>query len=82
MKTPGSKSQLFVPEAPGVLPFTSTLPLASLNLPVGVSLDLHGAVSILPERTTLKNDPDNLVGDYHQQGEMVNVGTTLRGLFR
>jgi long-chain fatty acid transport protein len=50
--------------------------------PVGVSLDLHGAVSILPERTTLKNDPDNLIGDYDQEGEMVNVGASMRGLFR
>src|SRR6187399_114952 len=38
MKIDGSKSQLFVPVAPGVLESTSALPLASLNGPVGESL--------------------------------------------
>jgi long-subunit fatty acid transport protein len=50
--------------------------------PLGIGLDLHGAVSILPERTTMKLDPTNLVGDYRQEGQMLNVGATARGLFR
>lgn len=49
---------------------------------IGVGLDLHGALSILPETTTLKTSPVDLVGDYRAEGEMVNAGATLRGAFR
>ncbi len=50
--------------------------------PVGVGVDLHGAVSVLPERITLKKSAVDLVGDYRQEGQMVNVGGTMRGTFR
>lgn len=50
--------------------------------PLRLALDLHGAVSILPKRTTLKNDPTDLVGDYEQEGQQANVGATIRGVFR
>ncbi len=54
-----------------------------VEIPVArVSLDVHGAISGLPERITLKNSPANLVGDYRAEGEMINVGTTLKGLFK
>jgi len=50
--------------------------------PLGLSLDLHGAVSILPRQLTIKNLPTDLVGDYEQEGQMVNVGATVKGVFR
>ncbi len=48
----------------------------------GLALDLHGALSILPETLTEKRTPVDLVGDYRAEGEMVNAGATMRGAFR
>jgi long-chain fatty acid transport protein len=48
---------------------------------VGLSFDVHGALSILPERLVEKTSPVDLVGDYRASGEMVNAGATLRGAF-
>ncbi len=48
----------------------------------GAALDVHGAISILPETVTIKASPVDLVGDYRAAGEMVNAGATLRGTFR
>jgi len=54
-----------------------------VEIPVArVSLDLHGAISRLPERVTLKQSAANLVGDYRSEGEMLNIGATLKGLFK
>ena len=54
-----------------------------VEIPVArVSLDLHAAISSLPERITLKNSAANLIGDYRAEGEMINVGTTLKGTFK
>jgi long-chain fatty acid transport protein len=54
-----------------------------VEIPVAhVSVDAHAAVSIFPERTMLKQSPANLVGDYHADGQQVNVGGTLSGVFK
>ncbi len=49
---------------------------------VHLSLDLHTAISGLPERVTLKKSAADLTGDYRAAGEMINVGATLIGAFR
>ena len=46
-----------------------------------LSLDLHFAYSVLPDRVTLKSSAADLVGDYTQGGNMLNVGATLGGKF-
>jgi long-chain fatty acid transport protein len=50
--------------------------------PLRLSMDLHGAVSIFPRQVTIKTLPTDLVGDYEQEGQMVNVGATVKGVFR
>lgn len=53
-----------------------------LEVPVvHLALDLHAAISALPEREHLKRSPADLVGDYVGDGEMINLGATLRGQF-
>lgn len=47
------------------------------ELPGDVRFDVHAQVSILPERTTHKDDPSNLVGEYRQRGTIVSLGATL-----
>jgi len=42
-----------------------------------IALDAHGALMILPERTTHKSNPADFVGDYRQRGRQLNVGATL-----
>ncbi|MFO0548494.1 MAG: hypothetical protein U0271_08915 [Polyangiaceae bacterium] len=49
---------------------------------IHLSFDVHGALSILPERITLKTSPADLTGDYRAAGEMANIGATLTGDFR
>ncbi len=49
---------------------------------IHMGLDVHGAVSVLPERVTLKASPTDLIGDYRASGEMLDVGATLTGTFR
>jgi long-subunit fatty acid transport protein len=46
-----------------------------------ITLDVHGAFSILPDRTTLKQNPADFVGDYTAGGTMINVGSTLTAVF-
>ncbi|MBW2526170.1 MAG: outer membrane protein transport protein, partial [Deltaproteobacteria bacterium] len=44
-------------------------------------LDVHGALSVLPERTTLKASPADFVGDYRAEGTMYGIGSTLGVVF-
>jgi long-chain fatty acid transport protein len=46
-----------------------------------VTLAVHGAFSVLPERQTLKQNPADFVGDYTAGGSMVNIGSTLTAVF-
>jgi long-chain fatty acid transport protein len=61
---------------------TPSLGLGVELVPLPLSLDAHAAISILPERVTLKASPADLVGDYRQSGTMVSGGATIQGLFR
>ncbi len=47
------------------------------ELPGDVRFDVHGQLSILPERMTHKDDPADLVGDYWQGGTIYSVGATV-----
>lgn len=49
---------------------------------IHLGLDVHGAISGLPERITLKRSAADLVGDYRVRGEMLNIGATLTGNFK
>ncbi|NUP09044.1 MAG: hypothetical protein HOW73_23585 [Polyangiaceae bacterium] len=49
---------------------------------VHLGLDVHAAVSALPETTVLKTSAADLTGDYRAEGEMLNVGATLTGNFQ
>jgi long-chain fatty acid transport protein len=58
----------------------------TLNRPGSVlqgslTLDLHGELSILPERITHKDSPADFVGDYRASGTMVGIGSTLTAVF-
>jgi long-chain fatty acid transport protein len=46
-----------------------------------VTLDLHGQLSILPERDTMKTNPADFVGDYRSSGWMLGIGSTLTAVF-
>ena len=46
-----------------------------------LSLDVHGQVSILPERITYKDNPADFVGDYRASGTMLGAGSTLTAVF-
>lgn len=46
-----------------------------------LKLDLHGALSVLPERVTVKDNPADFVGDYRARGEMFGVGATMGVVF-
>jgi long-chain fatty acid transport protein len=46
-----------------------------------LSLDLHGQLSILPERITHKDNPADFVGDYRASGWMLGIGSTLTAVF-
>jgi long-chain fatty acid transport protein len=50
-------------------------------LPGSLTLDLHGQLSVLPERVTLKDNPADFAGDYKASGTMVGIGTTLTVVF-
>lgn len=77
-----------IPEQSGITNFvdadrhTGSFGVGAEIVPLGLGLDLHAAVSVLPTRTTLKNEPTDLVGDYEQEGQQVNVGATMKGAFR
>ncbi len=58
----------------------------TLNAPGSVlmgslTLDVHGELSVLPERLTYKDNPADFVGDYRACGTMVGLGTTLTAVF-
>ncbi len=50
-------------------------------MPGSIALDVHGQVSILPERVTSKASAADFVGDYKASGTMAGVGSTLTGTF-
>lgn len=50
-------------------------PLA--EIPGDVSLDVHGAYSVLPSRAYHKSNPADFVGDYEASGSMLAMGATL-----
>lgn len=51
------------------------------ELPGSLHFDAHAALSLLPERVTLKDNPADFVGDYRADGTMVAGGATLRVVF-
>lgn len=46
-----------------------------------VTLDVHGQLSVLPERLTYKDNPADFTGDYRSSGTMLGLGTTLTAVF-
>lgn len=46
-----------------------------------LNFDVHGAMSILPERETIKDNPADFIGDYRSRGEMFGIGSTLGVVF-
>jgi long-chain fatty acid transport protein len=50
-------------------------------LPGALHLDVHGQLSLLPERVILKDNPADFVGDYRASGTMLGLGTTLSAVF-
>jgi long-chain fatty acid transport protein len=50
-------------------------------LPGSLHLDVHGQVSVLPERVVHKDNPADFVGDYRASGTMLGLGTTLSAVF-
>jgi long-chain fatty acid transport protein len=50
---------------------------ALANIVRELSLDVHGQLSTLVERTTQKVDPSDFVGDFSAGGSIINVGMTL-----
>jgi long-chain fatty acid transport protein len=51
------------------------------ELPGSLELDVHGMFSILPERTTLKDNPADFVGDYTAGGNIFGGGGTMKVAF-
>ncbi len=49
--------------------------------PGRLELDVHGQLSILPERLTHKDNPADFVGDYRAGGTMIGAGSTLSAVF-
>lgn len=59
---------------------------AIINAPaeeLGGSLhvDVHGMFSVLPERVTIKDNAADFIGDYHADGEIFGIGSTLGVVF-
>lgn len=50
-------------------------------LPGALRLDLHGQLSVLPERLTKKQSPADFIGDYTAGGSMLSLGATLSSSF-
>lgn len=63
------------------LGFGVTLNAPGAVLPGSLTLDVHGQLSILPERVTHKDNPADFIGDYRAGGTMLGVGTTLSAVF-
>jgi len=58
-----------------------SLNAVSQILPGALRLDVHGQVSVLPERTIKKQNPADFVGDYTASGVMTTLGATLAAAF-
>jgi long-chain fatty acid transport protein len=50
-------------------------------LPGTLRLDVHAALSILPERVITKANPSDFIGDFRADGTMINGGATLSASF-
>jgi hypothetical protein len=50
-------------------------------LPGSLVLDLHGQLSLLPERVTRKDNPADFIGSYRAGGSMYGLGSTLSAVF-
>lgn len=61
--------------------FGVTLNAPADELGGSVHLDVHGALSVLPERVTIKESAADFVGDYRARGEMYGIGSTLGVVF-
>jgi long-chain fatty acid transport protein len=46
-----------------------------------ITLDLHGQLSVLPSRLTLKDNPADFIGDYRASGWMLGLGSSLTAVF-
>ena len=51
------------------------------EMPGHFALDVHGQLSVLPERVTHKDSAADFVGDYRASGAMLGVGSTLSAVF-
>lgn len=63
------------------LGFGATLNAPAEELPGALHLDAHAMFSIFPERSMLKNNPADFVGDYRASGHIFGGGATLRAVF-
>lgn len=63
------------------LGFGLTLNAPGEVLPGSLHLDVHGLFSIFPERSMLKDNPADFVGDYRASGHIFGGGGTLRAVF-
>ncbi|MEO7091668.1 MAG: outer membrane protein transport protein [Polyangiales bacterium] len=52
------------------------------ELPGDLRLDVHGMLSVIPERTMYKSAASDAIGDYKAKGTIWLVGTTLGMVFR
>lgn len=50
-------------------------------LPGSLVLDLHGLLSLLPEREVRKDSPADFVGDYRAGGNIIGLGATMGVVF-
>jgi len=51
------------------------------EMPGHIALDVHGQLSVLPERVTHKDNAADFVGDYRASGTMLGLGSTLSAVF-
>jgi hypothetical protein len=63
------------------LGFGLTLNAPAEEMPGSLHLDAHGLFSIFPERSMLKDNPADFVGDYRASGHIFGGGGTLRAVF-
>mgnify|MGYP000485221750 CR=1 FL=1 len=67
--------------AGGLSAFLACVNAPGAVLPGSLHLDVHGQVSVLPERVVHKDNPADFVGDYRASGTMLGLGTTLSAVF-
>ncbi|RLB57646.1 MAG: hypothetical protein DRI90_17760, partial [Deltaproteobacteria bacterium] len=51
------------------------------ELPGAIHLDFHGAFTLLPARTVLKDNPADFMGDYSASGSVFGGGGSLKVVF-